>query len=133
MRTAEGDHERFDFDQQGLEGVIVDTTAISHVDGETGRLYYRGEPIERLAQRSFSEVMHLTVFGTLPDAAHLAHVEEYLWEAGRLPPDVVATLRQMARHGAHPMATLQAVTPLLALEPPSARLGRTPAEGRRAC
>ena len=52
--------------------------------------------------------MHLVVFGELPDAARLAEVEEYLWEAGRLPPEFAASLRQLARHGAHPMATLQA-------------------------
>ncbi|HEY8539815.1 MAG TPA: citrate/2-methylcitrate synthase [Steroidobacteraceae bacterium] len=113
---------------KGLEGVIVNTTSVSHVDGEAGRLYYRGEPIESLAQRRFAEVMHLVVFGSLPDAARLSEVEEYLWEAGRLPPEFIATLRQLARHGAHPMATLQAVTPLLALEPPAVRLGRTAAE-----
>jgi citrate synthase len=113
---------------KGLEGVVVNTTSVSHVDGEAGRLYYRGEPIEALAQRRFAEVMHLVVFGSLPDSARLGEVEEYLWEAGRLPPEFMATLRQLARHGAHPMATLQAVAPLLALEPPTVRLGRTAAE-----
>jgi citrate synthase len=113
---------------KGLEGIVVNTTSVSHVDGEAGRLYYRGQPIEALAQRRFAEVMHLAVFGSLPDSRRLAEVEEYLWEAGRLPPEFVATLRQLARHGAHPMATLQAVAPLLALEPPLTRLGRTPAE-----
>ena len=113
---------------KGLEGVVVNTTAVSHVDGEAGRLYYRGQPIEALAQKRFAEVMHLALFGELPDSARLAAVEEYLWEAGRLPPEFVATLRQLARHGAHPMATLQSVAPLLALDPPSTRLGRSPAE-----
>lgn len=112
----------------GLEGVIANTTAVSLVDGEAGRLYYRGQPIESVSQRRFAEAMHLAVFGELPDAQRLAEVEEYLWDAGRLPPEFVATLRQLARHGAHPMATLQAVAPLLALEPPSTRLGRTAAE-----
>ncbi len=113
---------------KGLDGVVVNTTAVSHVDGEAGRLYYRGEPIETLATKRFAEVMHLAMFGALPDAERLAQVEEYLWEAGRLPPKFAATLRQLARHGAHPMATLQAVAPLLALEPPTARLGRSAAE-----
>lgn len=113
---------------KGLDGVVVNTTSVSHVDGEAGRLYYRGEPIETLATKRFAEVMHLVVFGELPDAQRLDEVEEYLWEAGRLPPEFVATLRQLARHGAHPMATLQAVAPLLALEPPTTRLGRSAAE-----
>jgi len=113
---------------KGLEGVVVNTTAVSHVDGEAGRLYYRGLPIEAVAKHSFAAAMHLVVFGELPNAERRTEVEEYLWDAGRLPPEFVATLRQLARHGGHPMATLQAVTPLLALEPPTRRLGRTAAE-----
>jgi citrate synthase len=114
--------------RKGLEGVVADTTATSLVDGEAGRLYYRGHPIESLAQRRFAEVMHLVVFGDLPDAVRLAQLEEYLWHAGRLPREIAASLRELARHGAHPMATLQAITPLLSLEPPELNLGRTPEE-----
>lgn len=114
--------------RKGLEGVIADTTAICLVDGEPGRLYYRGHPIESLVQRRFTEVMYLVVFGELPSAARLAQVEEYLWHAGRLPRELAASLRELARHGAHPMTTLQSITPLLALDPPEFRLGRTPEE-----
>jgi citrate synthase len=114
--------------RKGLEGVIADTTTIALVDGEPGRLYYRGHAIEALVERRFAEVMHLVVFGELPDAARLQQLEEYLWQAGRLPAELASTLRTLARHGAHPMATLQAITPLLALDPPEVRLGRTPEE-----
>lgn len=114
--------------RKGLEGVIADTTAICLVDGEPGRLYYRGQPIESLVQRHFTEVMHLVVFGELPGAARLAQVEEYLWHAGRLPRELTASLRELARHGAHPMTALQSITPLLALDPPEFRLGRTSEE-----
>lgn len=111
--------------RKGLEGVIADTTSVSLVDGEAGRLYYRGHSVESLVNRRFAEVMHLVVFGDLPDEARLAEVEEYLWVAGRLPPDVAASTRQLARHGEHPMTTLQAIAPLLALEPPAVSLGRS--------
>jgi citrate synthase len=113
---------------KGLEGVVADTTAVSLVDGEAGRLYYRGKPIESLIQHSFAEVLHLVVFGELPDRRRLEEVEEYLWTAGRLPPELATSLRELARHGEHPMATLQSITPLLALEPPAISLGRTPIE-----
>jgi citrate synthase len=113
---------------KGLEGVVADTTSVSLVDGDAGRLYSRGQPIESLSQYRFSEVMHRVVFGELPDAARRDAVEEYLWTAGRLPPELAVSLRELARHGEHPMATLQAITPLLALEPPAVSLGRTPAE-----
>jgi citrate synthase len=114
--------------RKGLEGVIADTTSVSLVDGEAGRLYYRGYAVEELARKRFAEVMHLVVFGTLPEADRLQEVEEYLWIAGRLPPELAASLRQLARHGEHPMATLQAITTLLALEPPAINLGRSPQE-----
>ena len=113
---------------KGLEGVIADTTSISLVDGENGRLYYRGYPVESLVQHPFAAVVHLIVFGELPDAARLAEIEDWLWHAGQLPAETAASLRRLARHGAHPMSTLQAIAPLLALEPPDLRLGRTAEE-----
>jgi citrate synthase len=113
---------------KGLDGVLADTTSVSLVDGEAGRLYYRGYPVESLVRKRFTEAMHLIVFGELPDAARLAEVEEYLWIAGRLPPELAASLRQLARHGEHPMATLQSIVSLLALEPPAVSLGRSQPE-----
>ncbi len=113
---------------KGLEGVIVDTTSTSLVDGEAGALYYRGHSIESLVHYRFAEVMHLIVFGELPAARRLIEVEDYLWQAGRLPAELAATLHTLARNGAHPMATLQAITPLLALDPPLQHLGRSDAE-----
>ena len=114
--------------RKGLEGVVADVTAISLVDGEAGRLYYRGYPIEVLVRHRFAEVVHLVLFGTLPDAARLREVEDYLWEAGHLPRELAHSLRELARHGAHPMVTLQAITPLLSVDPPDYHLGRTPEE-----
>jgi citrate synthase len=113
---------------RGLEGVVADTTSVSLVDGESGRLYYRGHPIEALAVRPFSEVVHLVVFGEMPDREQRQEIEEYLWAAGRLPPELAVTLRELARHGEHPMTALQAIAPLLALDPPAAAIGRTAEE-----
>lgn len=114
--------------RKGLEGVVADTTAVSLVDGEAGRLYYRGYPVESLVRKRFAAAMHLVVFGELPGTARLEEVEDYLWIAGRLPPELATSLRQLARHGEHPMATLQAITPLLALDPPAISLGRSQQE-----
>lgn len=114
--------------RKGLEGVIADTTAVSLVDGEAGRLYYRGYTVESLVRKRFAEVMHLVVFGELPDQQRLAAVEEYLWIAGRLPPELANSLRDLSRHGEHPMAALQSMVAVLALDPPAVSLGRTPEE-----
>jgi citrate synthase len=114
--------------KKGLEGVVVDSTSISLVDGEAGRLYYRGHPIEKLVKVPFSAVAYLVVFGELPHDAQLAEFEEFLWDAGRLPAGLVTALTQLAGLGGHPMATLQALMPLMALEAPTRRAGRTDAE-----
>jgi citrate synthase len=44
-------------------------SAITFVDGEAGRLYYRGYPVEQLATAfSFLEVAYLLIYGDLPTA-----------------------------------------------------------------
>jgi citrate synthase len=111
--------------KKGLEGVVVDSTSISLVDGDAGRLYYRGHPIEKLVKYPFTAVAHLIVFGELPSAPQLQEFEDFLWDAGRLPPALAAALEQLARLGGHPMATLQAAMPLMALVPPARKMGRT--------
>jgi citrate synthase len=41
----------------GLDGVVVASTALSDVDGERGRLIFRGYPVEELVERAtFEEV-----------------------------------------------------------------------------
>jgi citrate synthase len=111
--------------KKGLEGVVVDSTSISLVDGEAGRLYYRGQAIEKLVKYPFSAVAHLVVFGELPSAARLTEFEDFLWDAGRLPAVLVGALERLAALGGHPMATLQAAMPLMAAAAPSQIMGRT--------
>src|SRR5579862_9064427 len=114
--------------KKGLEGVVVDSTSISLVDGEAGRLYYRGYPIEKLVSHPFAAVAHLVVFGDLPGPLQLQEFEEFLWDAGRLPAELAATLRQLAQLRGHPMATLQSAMPLMGFAPPSNKIGRTAEE-----
>src|SRR5258708_40197730 len=113
--------------KKGLEGVVVDSTSISLVDGEAGRLYYRGQPIEKLVKHPFAAVAHLVVFGELPDASRLQDVEEFLWDARRLPAELAAALEHLSQLGGHPTATLQAAGPLMTLAPPSRPFGRSAA------
>jgi citrate synthase len=111
--------------KKGLEGVVVDSTSISLVDGDAGRLYYRGLPIEKLVKYPFAAVAHLVVFGDLPDAARLQEFEDFLWSAGRLPVELAGTIEKLAQLRGHPMATLQAVMPLMAFSPSAQSFGRT--------
>jgi citrate synthase len=114
--------------KKGLEGVIADATSVSDVDGQAGRLYYRGYTVESLNKHTFADVAHLIVFGDLPNAARQAEFEEYLWQAGQLPQVIADFIVQLSKTAAHPMEILQAAGPLLAIEPPTTKLGRTPEE-----
>ncbi|MBU0518384.1 citrate/2-methylcitrate synthase [bacterium] len=52
---------------RGLENLIVGETNIAKVDGEKGKLWYRGYHLEDLAEHSnFDEVAYLIIHGRLP-------------------------------------------------------------------
>jgi len=53
---------------RGLEGVVAAETSLSYVDGQNGKLYYRGYDIDELAGRvHYEEVVYLLWFGVLPN------------------------------------------------------------------
>lgn len=93
----------------GLRGVSVADTMVSNVDGEAGRLIYRGYDIGDLAEHStYEEVAHLLIFDRLPTLSELAEFSNRLTERRRLTPRQVAILR--ALHPDTPaMAVLQAM------------------------
>src|SRR5712691_1991413 len=81
----------------GLEDVIAARSAICRVDGEAGRLYYRGYEIGDLAAgASFDDVTHLLWFGELPTASQKAEFAAGLEQARGLGPEIVALLRSLA-------------------------------------
>ncbi len=84
----------------GLEGVVVGETAISHVEGDIGRLSYRGRVIEDVVGMDYLEVAYLLLFGHEPDAAKLAEFSEYLARHGRLSRSRIETDRADARQRA---------------------------------
>src|ERR1022692_1515533 len=53
------------------------TSRITFIDGDAGLLYYRGYPIEQLAEHSdFLEVSYLLLNGELPNAAQGAEFKD---------------------------------------------------------
>jgi len=92
---------------RGLEGVVVDTTAISLVDGENGILSYRGVSIDDLVDVPFGEVAALVVDGHIHADLAKAIAEETAL-SGR-ERDLVLSLPRET----HPMHVLQGMAPLL--------------------
>ncbi len=83
---------------KGLEGVVVSDTALSHIDGERGRLIYSGYDIADLAHgATFEEVAHLLWLGHLPDEAELAELKAKLAGFRELPAAVVDTIRALPK------------------------------------
>lgn len=98
----------------GLEGVPIAESAISQVDGEAGRLYYRGYSIEELTHdTTFEEAVALLYDGELPNRARLAEITKQL-EAGRGLTEGQIRLAREAAAQTHPMFALQAAVAALA-------------------
>lgn len=99
----------------GLEGVNVDTTRLSFVDGKEGKLFYCGYTIEDLAEHcSFEEVSYLLLYGELPTEAQLDDFENQLLAERYLDPHLKSIIT-LTPIGGHPMAVLQALTAQLAM------------------
>ena len=101
---------------RGLIGVHFDRSAVSDIDGATGRLYYRGYTIDDLAANAtFEEVAHLLIKGELPNAEELAEFDARLKASRVLPDEIIDIVR--ATSDGHPMNVLRtAVSALAALE-----------------
>ncbi len=84
---------------RGLDGVYVAETRISYVDGERGRLWYRGYAVDELARKaSFEEVSYLLIYGKLPNRSELEEFEEKLRRARRLPEHVIRVAESLPGH-----------------------------------
>lgn len=92
---------------KGLDGVIVDTTAVSLVDGAAGQLSYRGHDIASLVQRPFAEVAALVACGDFDPEFGAQLVEN-----SRLSAREEALVLGLPA-SVHPMHVLQGLTPLL--------------------
>jgi citrate synthase len=91
---------------RGLDGVYVDRTAISKIDGERGALEYRGYSIHDLATHAtFEATAYLLIHGQLPDPLQLAAFTAELAAARQVPMQVLEVMRALAH--AHPMEALR--------------------------
>ncbi|MDZ5812142.1 citrate synthase [Halorubrum sp. AD140] len=108
--------------KRGLEGVLVAESELSHVDGEVGKLVYRGYDIEDLARgASYEEVLYLLWHGSLPTRGELDAFTADLAAERAVDDDVLDTVRTLADAGERPMAALRTATSMLsAYDPDSA-------------
>lgn len=102
---------------RGLKNVLIDKTALCLIDGEAGRLLYRGYNIHDLAEQStFEEVSYLLWHGHLPNASQMEQFDAALRAARSLPDGLVEVIRRV--QSAHPMDVLRtAVSALAAFDP----------------
>jgi citrate synthase len=98
----------------GLEGVPIAESAISLVEGEEGRLTYRGYSIEDLTgpKATYEEIVALLYDGELPSAARIEEMRAVLQRERALTDAQIAIAREMAAM-THPMFALQAAVAIL--------------------
>ncbi|MDE1943187.1 MAG: citrate (Si)-synthase [Betaproteobacteria bacterium] len=84
-------------------------SAITFIDGDAGLLYYRGYPIEQLAQNSdFMEVCYLLLNGELPTKTQRAAFENNI-RRHTMVHDQLTNFFKGFRRDAHPMAVMVGV------------------------
>ncbi len=104
----------------GLEDVVVSTSEICFIDGQQGRLLYRGFDIDDLvAHSTFEEVVYLLWHGALPTRKELDTHTKALTRARKLPPRFVTFLKDLPKK-AHPMDVLRTGVSALAAFGPDA-------------
>ena len=111
MTTQDADIKR------GLKDVYLDTTEASYVDGQLGKLLYRGYNIHDLAEKStFEEVIYLLLYGDLPSRKQLDEFDATLRANRHIPDEVVQVLGLVKN--SHPMDALRTgVSALSAFDP----------------
>jgi 2-methylcitrate synthase len=103
----------------GLDGVVVDTTAISKVMPEINSLVYRGYPVQELAEQcSFEEVAWLIWHGELPNASELKSFQADERARRNISPALLDVIHKSSRT-AHPMDVLRTAVSFLGVEDPA--------------
>ncbi|MFC7097770.1 citrate synthase [Halobaculum marinum] len=105
--------------KRGLEGVLVAESDLSFIDGDEGKLVYRGYAIEDLAEHaSYEETLYLLWNGELPTEAELADFEEAMAAERALDDDTLETMRRLAEADEEPMAAMRTAASLLSAADP---------------
>ncbi|MGP6239294.1 citrate/2-methylcitrate synthase [Cuniculiplasma sp. SKW4] len=99
---------------RGLEGILAAETKVGFVDGQEGRLSYRGYDINILAEQSnYEEVSYLLIYGHLPKEKEFKEFVAKLREESDLPDEVYDLIKKQADK-THPMTSLRTAVSYLA-------------------
>jgi 2-methylcitrate synthase len=102
--------------KKGLEGVIVDETAISKVMPESNSLTYRGYPVQDLADHcTFEEVAYLLWHNELPKKTELEKFTQRERSLRELSKGLLDSIRLYPK-SAHPMDTIRSGVSYLGME-----------------
>ena len=102
--------------KKGLEGVIVDVTAISKVMPEINSLVYKGYPVQDLAENCcFEEVAYLLWHGELPTKTQLEALKKQEINYRTISEDLISVIKKFPKH-AHPMDTVRTGVSFLGME-----------------
>lgn len=103
---------------RGMEGVVAAQTHLSFVDGQNGKLYYRGYDIDELAGKTtYEEVVYLLWLGRLPNSEELEDFSSEIVSDMRLPGQIEELLR-MSPPKANPMVVLRTAVSALGMFDP---------------
>ena len=103
--------------KRGLRDVYIDRTTSSFIDGNIGKLLYRGYTIDDFANyATFEETIYLLLYGVLPTQAQLDAFDVELKSHRILPEEILDIIR--LTKNSHPMDVLRtAVSALSAFDP----------------
>jgi citrate synthase len=103
-----GSHGYFTFDP-GFLSTESCSSGITYIDGDKGLLYYRGYPIEQLAEHAdFLEVSYLLIYGELPNQAQQVDFSNTV-RSHTMLHDQMSNVFRGFRRDAHPMAVMVSV------------------------
>ncbi len=100
---------RFTYDP-GFVATASCQSAITYLDGAKGELFYRGYPIEQLAERcGFLEVCYLLLNGDLPNRQQLEAFDDVITHHTMLRENLRYMMLRGFNHDAHPMAMMTGI------------------------
>lgn len=116
----------------GLRDVVAVNSSLCTVDGDAGRLAYRGYDIRDLAtQATYEEVVHLLWKGELPTQQQLNVFRDELAAVRPLPEAVLASMRTYPPN-AHPLEALRTAVSLAGMYDPDSQATGDDATFRKA-